>query len=664
MPRSSLKPHASGSGPRPDSSLRTLPNTSTSIAAPEYPSNDHLHTLEMARENGSILRSRKRPYSSNENSMRESDLLEQNIVAPLLETKNKHLKKAQRHGVTSGSSNTNSQTSLDSNNPSIKSYNLRATRQNRTCISKTKDQKNSKVSKRACKSSHPNINPSDHIPPPSLNSNYTISPPCNSSAPKMFYENNTNHAVGATSLLSKYEQSQKEIVPIRPSFSESSLYNNHSELPPSSSAAVDQSHSKLKRSSSNQSTSCIKTSTGIEGPQRLVSKESTSSNSLSQRADTSFDSDPLLVSQYSEDILMYMTETGKETIPDLDYVNNNMGIDFLARAELVNWVINIHYNLKLVPEILYLTVNYIDRFLSARYVAPGKLDLLGITCLFLASKIEDSTLISLSDFLNISFLSEIYSPKDIFLAEVIVIKALKYRLFYDGPINFVREISKRDGYNYFNRFVAKYFIEISLVDHAFLKYEPNLIAAAAFYFAKKITNGIYSHTDHWQLLDFTEAQLFPCVKSFLKYFIDPDNIYTRNRKYILKNLPIKDVVNQKYSYEDTNYTSLYIQCWIRSLACQVHHPDFHHPTNMFLRAVITVMSSTSRELGNRCTCIRAYRSPFTENDANGVQVCENLNEYQYQQQIIQFKQQHSVPYQQLPPLYYTQVGSENYKRSE
>jgi cyclin A len=39
----------------------------------------------------------------------------------------------------------------------------------------------------------------------------------------------------------------------------------------------------------------------------------------------------------------------------------------------------------LVPDTLYLTVNLIDRFLSQNYIEKQRLQLLGVTCMLIAS---------------------------------------------------------------------------------------------------------------------------------------------------------------------------------------------------------------------------------------------------------------------------------------
>ena len=60
-------------------------------------------------------------------------------------------------------------------------------------------------------------------------------------------------------------------------------------------------------------------------------------------------------------------------------INNSM------RAILMDWLVEVAEEYKLLPQTLYLTVNYIDRFLSAMSVLRGKLQLVGTACMLLAS---------------------------------------------------------------------------------------------------------------------------------------------------------------------------------------------------------------------------------------------------------------------------------------
>jgi len=64
-----------------------------------------------------------------------------------------------------------------------------------------------------------------------------------------------------------------------------------------------------------------------------------------------------------------------------------------------DWLIQVHTRFHLLTEILYLAVNIIDLSLSARVVSFPKLQLVGITCMFLAAKVEEIVAPSAINFL-------------------------------------------------------------------------------------------------------------------------------------------------------------------------------------------------------------------------------------------------------------------------
>ena len=71
-----------------------------------------------------------------------------------------------------------------------------------------------------------------------------------------------------------------------------------------------------------------------------------------------------------------------------EYIDNQE-FPWTARGVLTDWLIEVHVRLYLMPETLILAVNIVDCFLSARVISLAKLSLLGITCLFISSKVEE-----------------------------------------------------------------------------------------------------------------------------------------------------------------------------------------------------------------------------------------------------------------------------------
>lgn len=99
--------------------------------------------------------------------------------------------------------------------------------------------------------------------------------------------------------------------------------------------------------------------------------------------------DPLMVAEYANDIFEYMRELEAQSIPDPNYMNHQDDLDWKTRGILVDWLIEVHTRFHLLPETLFLAVNIIDRFLSAKVVQLDRLQLVGITAMFIAAKYEE-----------------------------------------------------------------------------------------------------------------------------------------------------------------------------------------------------------------------------------------------------------------------------------
>ena len=80
-------------------------------------------------------------------------------------------------------------------------------------------------------------------------------------------------------------------------------------------------------------------------------------------------------------------------------MDNQKELKWKMRAILVDWIIEVHTKFRLLPETLFLAVNIIDRFLSLRVVSLVKLQLVGVTALFIASKFEEVMSPSIQSFL-------------------------------------------------------------------------------------------------------------------------------------------------------------------------------------------------------------------------------------------------------------------------
>lgn len=194
--------------------------------------------------------------------------------------------------------------------------------------------------------------------------------------------------------------------------------------------------------------------------------------------------DPLMVSEYVQEIFEYLGELEVSTKPNANYMEMQDDLEWKMRGILVDWLIEVHTRFHLLPETLFLAVNIIDRFLSNKVVQLDRLQLVGVTAMFIAAKYEEVLSPHVGNFRHVA--DDGFTEAEILSAERFLLQALNYDLSYPNPMNFLRRISKADDYDIQTRTLGKYLMEISLLDHRFMEYLPSHVAAAAMYLARLV----------------------------------------------------------------------------------------------------------------------------------------------------------------------------------
>lgn len=101
------------------------------------------------------------------------------------------------------------------------------------------------------------------------------------------------------------------------------------------------------------------------------------------------DFDTTLVAEYSEEIFEYMSKLETECMPGERYMEGQTEITWEMRQTLVDWLLQLHLRYGLLPETLWIAINIVDRFLTKRVVSLVKLQLVGVTAMFIAAKYEE-----------------------------------------------------------------------------------------------------------------------------------------------------------------------------------------------------------------------------------------------------------------------------------
>ncbi|KAH7665303.1 cyclin A protein [Dioscorea alata] len=200
--------------------------------------------------------------------------------------------------------------------------------------------------------------------------------------------------------------------------------------------------------------------------------------------------DPQMCPHYASDIHLYlrsmeMEDKRKPLANFIETVQNDITANM--RAILVDWLVEVAEEYKLVPDTLYLTISYIDRFLSFNALNRQMLQLLGVSCMLIASKYEEISPPHVEDFCYIT--DNTYSKQEVVKMESDILKFLNFEMGNPTVKTFVRRFISvcQEDYGYPNlklEFLCNYLAELSLLDYGCVRYLPSAVAASAVFLAR------------------------------------------------------------------------------------------------------------------------------------------------------------------------------------
>lgn len=198
--------------------------------------------------------------------------------------------------------------------------------------------------------------------------------------------------------------------------------------------------------------------------------------------------DPQLCSLYAPDLynILRVAELARRPVPNfMETIQRD--ISHSMRGILVDWLVEVSEEYKLVPDTLYLTVYLIDWFLSENYIERQRLQLLGITCMLIASKYEEICAPRVEEFCFIT--DNTYAKEEVVKMETQVLKYFGFQVFAPTAKTFLRRFLRAAQASYKSpslelEFLANYLAELTLVEYDFLNILPSTIAASAVFLAR------------------------------------------------------------------------------------------------------------------------------------------------------------------------------------
>ncbi|GFQ01533.1 putative cyclin-a3-1 [Phtheirospermum japonicum] len=195
-------------------------------------------------------------------------------------------------------------------------------------------------------------------------------------------------------------------------------------------------------------------------------------------------SDPQMCETYVSDIYEYLhnMEMEAKRRPLSDYLEKiQKDVTANMRGVLIDWLVEVAEEYKLHSDTLYLTVSYMDRFLSMSAINRKRLQLLGVSSMLIASKYEEISPPHVEDFCDIT--DNTYNKEEIVKMEADVLKSLGFEMGNPTVKTFLRftRIAQEDyGVNLSLQlgFLGCYLAELSLLDYGCVKFLPSLVAAS------------------------------------------------------------------------------------------------------------------------------------------------------------------------------------------
>lgn len=256
--------------------------------------------------------------------------------------------------------------------------------------------------------------------------------------------------------------------------------------------------------------------------------ESFSSDLLAvEDIDKEDENNPLLVSVYTNDIYAYLMVLEAQFPIRKDFLRHQE-VTPKMRCVLIDWLVEVQQQFRLMQETLYLTVANIDRFLQDfKTIGRKRLQLVGVAAMFIACKYEELYSPDISDFVYMT--DNAYSKSEILQMETLITRTLGYSFGRPLPIHFLRRYSKAGKAISVHHSMAKYFLEQCLIHYHMAHYSPSIIAAAALYLALYVvgndddTEGKQVWTStlvHYST--YTEQELLPIVQEIAKIIVEAD----------------------------------------------------------------------------------------------------------------------------------------------
>ncbi|KAH8421285.1 hypothetical protein KR009_012033 [Drosophila setifemur] len=196
--------------------------------------------------------------------------------------------------------------------------------------------------------------------------------------------------------------------------------------------------------------------------------------------------DHFQVSHYAIDIFNYLKSREPE-FPIADYMPRQIHLTTWMRALLIDWMVQVQETFELNHETLYLAVKIVDLYLCREVISMEKLQLLGDAAIFIACKYDERQPPLIKDFLSIC--DGAYNRDELVAMEREALRTINFDLGIPLSYRFLRRYARCAKVPMPTLTLARYILELSLMDYATIAFSDSKIASAALFMALRMHGG-------------------------------------------------------------------------------------------------------------------------------------------------------------------------------
>jgi cyclin B len=224
---------------------------------------------------------------------------------------------------------------------------------------------------------------------------------------------------------------------------------------------------------------------------------------------------PQNVDEYFDDICEELAKNEDKYLVDPQYMSNQSDINHRMRAILIDWLIDVHLKYRLLPQTMYIAVNLIDRYLAKAETNRAKLQLVGVTAMFIACKYEEIYPPELKDFVYIT--DGAYVKSDVLKMETKMLSKLNFDVTFPTQWTLFETYKRKLDLDEKTFKLAWFLMELCLIDYKILKFKMSQIAASAILIAAK-NNRVYKKNWLKDNIGIDENSLEECCKEIYDFY--------------------------------------------------------------------------------------------------------------------------------------------------